>query len=78
MGGGGVCFFCPPLGIFMSMSSGVIQALPCFRAFLLLYKNIIRYRASMVNSAGWKSRVALSRQIDVTLSADWLNLSATA
>lgn len=54
----GVVFY-PPLGIFMSMSSVVIQALPCFRAFLLLYKNIIRYRASMVNSAGWKSRVAL-------------------
>lgn len=55
----GGLFFYPPLGIFMSMSSVVIQALPCFRAFLLLYKNIIRYRASMVNSAGWKSRVAL-------------------
>lgn len=40
MGGWGLffVFFYLPLGIFISMSSGVIQALPCFRAFLLLYK----------------------------------------
>lgn len=81
MWGDGVCFLFFFTFLWEFSSAWVaVWFRPCHVSalFCCYIKNIIRYRASMVNSAGWKSRVVLPRQIDVTLSVDWLNLSATA